>query len=106
MVAPNGERSTVILKTELIQGLSPFWGDKVRATIYTAQDSFIFQMNYQNGRRGKQNTEKACRLVLDDIKKLATATESRRWCVSILFDSVPNNNITGMHLWVISLVVA
>jgi hypothetical protein len=71
----------VLLKTELVQGLSPFWGDKTRAVINTAQDSFILNLLYQNGRRGKQSTEKVCRLTVEDIRKLATATESRRWYV-------------------------
>lgn len=104
VVAPNGERVTVLLKTDLIQGLSPFWGDKVRATIFTAQDSFVFQMLYQNGRRGKQSTEKVCRLVLDDIRKLATATESRRWYVPYV-EAKGGDCDVGMPLWTTSLVV-
>eukprot|EP01126_Amoeba_proteus_P028775 TRINITY_DN2834_c0_g1_i49.p1 TRINITY_DN2834_c0_g1~~TRINITY_DN2834_c0_g1_i49.p1 ORF type:complete len:750 (-),score=144.31 TRINITY_DN2834_c0_g1_i49:131-2380(-) len=69
----------VILRTELISGLAPFWGEKVRATIFSGKDRFLIDMLYQEGSKGVLMKESVCSISLGEIKKLATATESRRW---------------------------
>eukprot|EP01126_Amoeba_proteus_P001172 TRINITY_DN10335_c0_g1_i2.p1 TRINITY_DN10335_c0_g1~~TRINITY_DN10335_c0_g1_i2.p1 ORF type:complete len:366 (-),score=75.29 TRINITY_DN10335_c0_g1_i2:126-1223(-) len=78
-VLESGERAIVLLRTKLVKGFSPFWGEKVKVAVFSKRDTFTLQMLYQDGKIGVRQKEPICEISVPELIRLATATESRRW---------------------------
>jgi len=75
----NPELKSSVMTTQIIKGYSPYWGASCKIPIACKADLIKVKMDYQLGKKKKNVKEVICTIAVDEIAKMATATESRRW---------------------------
>eukprot|EP01127_Copromyxa_protea_P019078 TRINITY_DN6112_c0_g1_i1.p1 TRINITY_DN6112_c0_g1~~TRINITY_DN6112_c0_g1_i1.p1 ORF type:complete len:1004 (+),score=144.94 TRINITY_DN6112_c0_g1_i1:176-3013(+) len=76
----NPKKRVLVTQTRIFRGYSPYWNERCRFSLKTKGDWIRISIVYVFGKSIKQKEDEICIYSAPELCKLATATESQRWC--------------------------